>query len=431
MNIRTMAAAARDASEHLATTPIETRNAALAAIAKALEAERGSIEEANRADIAAAKQEEVASALLKRLKFDSEKIRDCVGGLISLIGLPDPVGIARERRELSPGLVLVRETCPIGVIGIIFESRPDALVQISSLCLKSGNSCLLKGGSEALRTNRRLYEVICEAAASAGIPDGWIQLLETRGDVNEMLALDETIDLLIPRGSNAFVRYIMGNTKIPVMGHADGLCHVYVDKAADAAMAVDIVEDSKCQYPAVCNATETLLVHDDIAAEFLPKLQSRLAGRGVELLGCERTRKIISCVPATEADWDTEYLDLILSVKIVDGMDEAVRHINEHGSGHTDAIVTSDAAAAESFMNRVDSADVFWNCSTRFADGFRFGLGAEVGISTSKLHARGPVGLEGLMSYKWKLRGQGHIVAPFADGRMKFTHVELPGEPAK
>ncbi len=427
MDIKSMASAARTASEKLATVPIEVRNRALTAIARALEAERISIETANQVDLLAAEKAELAAPLLKRLKFNQAKIADCVGGIESLVGLADPIGIVQKRNELSPGLELTRVTCPLGVVGIIFESRPDALVQISSLCLKSGNACLLKGGSEARRTNRRLYEVIRAASVSAGIPDGWMQLLETREDVSGILAMDETIDLLIPRGSNAFVRYIMDNTRIPVMGHADGLCHVYVDKAADVPMGVDVVADSKCQYPAVCNAAETLLVHADAAASFLPALQKELVLRGVELRGCERTRKLIACTPATDADWDTEYLDLVLSVKVVDDMDEAIRHINTHGSGHTDAIITADAVAAEEFMNRVDSADVFWNCSTRFADGFRFGLGAEVGISTSKLHARGPVGLEGLMSYKWKLRGHGQTVAPFASGSVKFTHVDLQG----
>ncbi|MGI5868138.1 MAG: glutamate-5-semialdehyde dehydrogenase [Kiritimatiellia bacterium] len=428
MNIKTLASEARAASVTMATLPLETRNAALLAIARALEAETASIEAANQEDIAAAQRDDLAPALLKRLAFGAGKIADSVAGLESLERLPDPVGRVHERRELAPGLELSRVSCPIGVVGIIFESRPDALVQISALCLKSGNCCLLKGGREAIRTNRRLFETIRAAAAAAGVPDGWIQLLETREDVGAMLALDESIDLLIPRGSNAFVRYIMDNTRIPVMGHADGICHVYVDKGADLAMAVDVVEDAKCQYPAVCNAVETLLVHADVAAAFLPALAERLARRGVRLLGCERARGFIACEPATEADWDAEYLDLVLGVKVVDGFDAAVRHINAHGSGHTDAIVTQDAAAAEAFMDRVDSADVFWNCSTRFADGFRFGLGAEVGISTSKLHSRGPVGLDGLMSYKWKLRGGGHVVTPFAEGRSTFTHVELPVE---
>ncbi len=427
MDITSMAAAAREASETLAAVPIEVRNRALISIARALESEHISIETANQEDVFVAEKAALAPALLKRLKFDRAKITDCVSGIESLVGLADPMGLVQKRTELAPGLELTRVSCPLGVVGIIFESRPDALVQISALCLKSGNSCLLKGGSEALRTNRRLYEVILQASVSAGIPEGWMQLLETREEVGSMLAMDEYIDLLIPRGSNAFVRYIMDHTRIPVMGHADGICHVYVDARADVQMAVDIVIDSKCQYPAVCNAVETLLVHADLANSFLPALQKTLVSRGVELRGCERTCKLIACIPATDADWDTEYLELILSIKVVDDLDAAIRHINHHGSGHTDAIVTADAEAAETFMKRVDSADVFWNCSTRFADGFRFGLGAEVGISTSKLHARGPVGLEGLMSYKWKLRGHGQTLTPFAEGRMKFTHVELQG----
>ena len=419
-----MAAEARDASEKLAGTSGEARNAALKAIAAALEAESETIVAANKEDLEAANASGLAAPLLKRLKFDNAKLADCTDGIASLIKLADPMGVVQKRTELSPGLELARVACPIGVVGIIFESRPDALVQISALCLKSGNACLLKGGSEALRTNRRLFEVIRAAAASAGMPDGWMQLLETRDDVGAMLGMDDYIDLLIPRGSNEFVRYIMDNTRIAVMGHADGICHIYVDAAADIEMAVDIVEDAKCQYPAVCNAVETLLVHSAVAAEFLPALKKRLEGRGVELRGCGKTRVHIECKPAGEADWGEEYLDLVLAIKVVDGMSEAIAHINRYGSGHTDAIVTSDCGAAEEFMDRVDSASAFWNCSTRFADGFRYGLGAEVGISTSKLHARGPVGLDGLMSYKWKLRGSGQTVAPFADGREKFTHVE-------
>ena len=328
-------------------------------------------------------------------------------------------------------------------------------MQISALCLKSGNACLLKGGREALRTNRVLAAIVREAAASAGVPDGWIQLLETRDEVAEMLALDDLVDLVIPRGSNEFVRHIMATSRIPVMGHAAGICHVYVDRDADPAMALAIAEDAKCQYPAVCNACETLLVHADIAPTFLPELAERLAARGVELRGCERTRAILEsasakkdaaavsphlppsargdaaerqggvCLPATDADWDAEYLDLVLAIRVVDSLDEAIAHIHRHGSGHTESIVTADAAAAERFLDEVDSADVFWNASTRFADGFRFGLGAEVGISTSKLHARGPVGLDGLLSTKWKLRGHGQTVAPYADGTRAFTHRPL------
>lgn len=300
---------------------------------------------------------------------------------------------------------------PDWVIGVIFESRPDALVQISTLCLKSGNAVLLKGGREAIRTNRILTELIQKATLEADIPQGWISLLESRDDVNQMLKLDKYIDLIIPRGSNEFVRYIMENSRIPVLGHADGICHCYVDSDADIKMAVDIVNDAKTQYVAVCNATETLLVHSAIASRFLPELKRKLDESNVELRGCERTQRIIEVKPASEEDWRTEYLDYILSVKIVDSIDEAIEHINTYGSGHTDAIITDNRGHAEKFMDLVDSGNVFWNCSTRFSDGFRYGFGAEVGISTSKIHARGPVGLDGLTIYKYKLIGKGHIVA--------------------
>jgi len=345
-----------------------------------------------------------------------------IAGIQSLIALPDPVGEIRSATELDEGLELYRVTCPIGVIGVIFESRPDALVQISSLCLKSGNAVLLKGGSEASETNRALAQVISEATDAAGIPNGWLQLLETRADVGELLKLDDLVDLLIPRGSNEFVRYIMENSNIPVLGHADGICHVYVDADADVDMAVDVTVDSKCQYVAVCNAAETLLVHEGIAATFLPQVAARLAEHNVDLFGCERTCAIIDCSPASEEDWRTEYLDYRLAIRVVSDSDAAIAHINTYGSGHTDAIVTSSAKTAERFMALVDSGDVFWNCSTRFSDGFRYGLGAEVGISTNKIHARGPVGLDGLLIYKWLLKGNGQTVGPYADGSKEFTH---------
>jgi glutamate-5-semialdehyde dehydrogenase len=317
-------------------------------------------------------------------------------------------------------------SCPIGVIGVVFESRPDALVQISTLCLKSGNSVLLKGGSEAANTNRILTETIAEASENAGLPAGWIQLLETRQDVAEMLALEEHIDLIIPRGSNEFVRYIMSNTNIPVLGHADGICHVYVAGDADPEMAVNVTVDSKCQYVAVCNAAETLLVDAAIAETFLPKVKAALEQNGVEIRGCEKTASIIDVKPATEDDWSTEYLDYILSIKVVDDLEAAIDHINRYGSGHTDSIVTADKGKAERFMSLVDSGNVFWNCSTRFSDGFRYNLGAEVGISTNKIHARGPVGLEGLLIYKWQLSGTGQIVADYSGpNAKKFTHKNM------
>jgi len=422
IDIPTAARQARTAAHSLAVAAGDMKNAALAAIADALWQKRAAIEAANREDLQRSEAENLAAPLLKRLVFDEAKIADSVQGLRALIGLPEPVGRVLEETELDEGLMLSRITCPIGVIGVIFESRPDALVQISALCLKSGNAVLLKGGSEAARTNRILADIIAAATVAAGVAPGWIHLLETRDDVAEMLKLDDLIDLVIPRGSNEFVRYIMDTSRIPVMGHADGICHLYIDAAADAAMALEVTEDSKCQYVAVCNALETLLVHAAAAPVFLPRLHERLAQRGVELRGCERTRKLIPVAAATDADWSTEYLDLVLAIRVVDSLDEAVTHINRYGSGHTDGIVTGDAAAAEKFLNAVDSGSVFWNASTRFADGFRYGLGAEVGISTSKLHARGPVGLDGLLSYKWQLRGSGQTVAPYAGGQRKFTH---------
>jgi glutamate-5-semialdehyde dehydrogenase len=333
------------------------------------------------------------------------------------------VGVILRGMELDKGLELYKVSCPIGVIGVIFESRPDALVQISALCLKSGNAALLKGGSEAAETNRVLAGIICEATEKAGIPGGWLSLMETRTDVGEMLGLDDYIDLIVPRGSNEFVRHIMENTQIPVMGHADGICHIYVDKEADLNMAEKICVDSKCQYVAVCNAAETILVHKDVAKDFLPKIKIALDDKNVEIRGCNLTRGVIEVKEAVEQDWKTEYLDLIVSVKVVDSLEDAISHINSYGSGHTDVIVTADKQRGIQFMDLVDSADVFLNCSSRFSDGFRFGLGAEVGISTEKIHARGPVGMEGLLIYKWRLFGDGHVVADYSGPEGKsFKH---------
>ena len=426
MNMTEIAAVAKSASILLAAAKTETKDRALAHVARALRDNGAKIVAANKQDLAEAQKNKLAAPLLKRLKFDEEKIGQVVTGIESLISLEDPVGKTLAATELDAGLELYKVSCPIGVIGVVFESRPDALVQISTLCLKSGNAVLLKGGSEATRTNRILTETIAEASEKAGLPKGWIQLLETREDVAEMLALDEYIDLVIPRGSNEFVRYIMNNTNIPVLGHAEGLCHVYVDGDADVEMAVNIAVDSKCQYIAVCNAAETLLVDSAIAERFLPKVKAALEEKGVELRGCKETAAIIDVKPAAETDWSTEYLDYILSIKLVDGLDEAIGHINRYGSKHTDAIVTADKEKAERFMALVDSANVFWNCSTRFSDGFRYGLGAEVGISTSKIHARGPVGLDGLAIYKWKLYGKGQIVSDYVGlNARKFTHKKL------
>lgn len=425
MGIAESSQQAKAASIRLAAAKTELKNEALGQMAQALRARSDEIVKANQADLAKAAAENLAAPLLKRLKFDEKKIAEVCEGLESLIGLDDPVGQTLSATELDKGLELYKVSCPIGVIGVVFESRPDALVQISSLCLKSGNAVLLKGGSEAENTNKILAEIINDATEAAGIPVGWLALLHTRDDVAAMLTCDKYIDLIIPRGSNEFVRYIMDNTNIPVLGHADGICHVYVDGAADVSMASDIVVDSKCQYVAVCNAAETVLVDGTIADEFLGVMKASLEEKGVEIRGCERTRRIIDVKAADDADWATEYLDLIVSVKVVDGIGQAIDHINRYGSGHTDAIVTGDKAKAAEFMELVDSADVLWNCSTRFADGFRFGLGAEVGISTNKIHARGPVGLEGLLIYKWKLIGTGNCVADYSSGAKKYTHKKL------
>lgn len=426
MQTALLAATAKKASSILGSLDTGAKNAALKEIRAALEAARVRLAEANGEDLRAAEKTGLDAPLLKRLRFDEAKLREVLAGIESLEKLPDPSGRVLSARELDEGLCLYQVSCPIGVIGVIFESRPDALVQISTLCLKSGNAVILKGGSEAARTNKALFEVIRDASARAGLPEGWIGLLETREDVAGLLCLSKDIDLIIPRGSNGFVRHIMKNSLIPVMGHSDGICHIFIDRDADPGMAEKILLDAKTQYVAACNTVETLLVHREIAPEILPRLCAALEARGVEIRGCPETRNIIPCGSASEGDWDTEYLDLILSIKISASLDEAIGHINAHGSRHTDAIITRDARAAARFMDMVDSADVFWNASTRFADGYRYGLGAEVGISTAKIHSRGPVGLEGLVIYKWRLYGDGHIVADYGQGGKAFTHKDLP-----
>jgi glutamate-5-semialdehyde dehydrogenase len=416
-----MAASARLASRKLATTSTATRDGALAAVAAALEAQRARILAANEADLRAAQEMvakgELGEPLLKRLSLAGRKFDSTVEMVRSVAAQPEPLGHTQRALAIAEGLKLYRVSVPIGVLGVIFESRPDALVQIAALCLKSGNAVLLKGGREAAQSNAVLAEVIGEASIEAGMPAGWIALLETREEVTDLLALDHDVDLIIPRGSNEFVQYIMRNTRIPVMGHADGICHVYVDAAAELDKALRITVDAKTQYVGVCNAAETLLVHRAIAGEFLPRAAQALLQKGVELRGdpraIELSRTAGRMLAATEEDWRTEYLDYVLSIKVVDSLDEAVEHINRYGSHHTDAIVTQDREAAKQFLSAVDSSSVLHNASTRFADGFRYGLGAEVGISTGRLHSRGPVGLEGLTIYKYILEGDGHTVEDF------------------
>ena len=425
MDIKTQAEKMKLDSSKMSALTFEDRNKALIAIADAIMANKENIKKANETDLEKAKEDGIAAPILKRLKFNEDKINDVVKGIRDLIALPDPLGKVQMKRELDTDLLLIRESCPIGVIGVIFESRPDAMVQISTLCIKSGNCAILKGGSEAMNTNKIVFDTIYNAAIEAGLPENCMMQVEAREEINELLACHESVDLLIPRGSNAFVQYIMSNTKIPVMGHADGICHIYADKNLDIDKAVKVIIDSKTQYTAVCNATETLLVHKDIVNELMPKLNEAFKAKSVEVRCTDEIRKVIDCEEATEEDFKTEYLDLIISVKTVNDIDEAINHINKYGSHHTDCIITEDNKAAEKFMQYVDSAGVYQNCSTRFADGYRYGFGAEVGISTSKLHARGPVGLEGLCTYKYKLFGNGNVVADYADGKRNFKFKDL------
>ncbi len=415
------AAKAREASYSMAVLTREQKDSALKAIADALNSEKDRIIAANAEDLANAEAADLEKPLIKRLKFADAKIADVTDGILSLMTLEDPVGKQTLHTTLDDGLELYRVTCPIGVIGVIFESRPDALVQIATLCLKSGNAVFLKGGSEAANTNKVLSEVIYEAGVKAGLPEGWLNLLTTRAEISDMLKLDEYIDLIIPRGSNAFVQYIMQNTNIAVLGHADGVCHTYINEKADPATALKVAVDAKTQYVSVCNATETFLVDEALKDTLLKDLVKTLRDAGVTIYGDDYVAEAFGAEKVTE--WHHEYLDMKCSVKVVSGIDEAIAHINRYGSGHTDAIITEDKAAADRFMLGVDSGSVLVNCSTRFADGFRYGFGAEVGISTSKIHARGPVGLEGLVSYKYKLLGNGDIVGDYASGAKKFKHI--------
>ncbi|MBO4364901.1 MAG: glutamate-5-semialdehyde dehydrogenase [Eggerthellaceae bacterium] len=425
MGIREEARNMKLASPVLAATTGELRNAALELVAQRLRENEAAIFEANDQDMAAAAEAGVAAPVMKRLKFDEAKLADCIAGIHQLISLPDPVGATQLARELSEGLDLYRVSCPIGVIGVIFEARPDALVQISTLCLKSGNCAILKGGRETARTNRALFDVIKGAAVEAGLPEQCLLQAEAHSEINELLDCHEDVDLLIPRGSNEFVSYIMNNTKIPVMGHADGICHIYVDTSADQDAALPVLVDAKTQYTAACNAVETVLVNRAIAGEFLPKLAAAFADAGVTVHGDDEVAAIVDCQPLPEDGFAHEYLSLDATITLVDDVEQAIEHINRYGSHHTDAILAEDDAVAERFMQMVDSAGVYRNCSTRFADGFRYGFGAEVGISTGKIHARGPVGLEGLVTYKYKLYGHGDIVGDFASGKRAFTHRDL------
>jgi len=432
-NVAQVARRAREAARALARLSLEARNEVLLAAAEAIDANKEKILAANELDVRAADAEVAAGkmspAMLKRLRTSEQGVGQMATQVREVAGLPDPLGRRLSATELDEGLVLYKESCPLGVVGIVFEARPEVVPQVGSLALKSGNALIMKGGSEAAHSNEALVSVWRECLGRfPGVPQDSLNLLQTRADVLELLALDHDVDLIIPRGSKSLVDFISKNSRIPVLGHGEGICHVYVDRAADLQKAVDVTYDAKVQYPAVCNAAETLLVDEAIAREFLPAVVEKLKSAHVEIRGDRKTMALLpnaGVVPATEADWSTEYSDLVLSVKIVSGLDEAIDHINHYGSRHTESIITEDSAAAARFMTEVDAAGVFQNASTRFADGYRYGFGAELGISNSKLHARGPMGLEGLTTYKFKLFGNGHTVAEYARGEKKFTHRPL------
>ena len=404
----------------------DMRNTCLKNIIENLKKDKEHILAENNRDIENARLENISSSILSRLLFDEHKMDTVIAGINDLIKMPDPIGKITLKRELDKGLVLTRTTTPIGVIGVIFEARPDALVQIASLCIKSGNAAILKGGSEALLTNRALFESIKRAVKDSNLPEYALVQLEARSDVSELLSCYEYVDLLIPRGSNSFVKYIMDNTNIPVMGHADGICHTYVDEDFDLDKSVRILVDAKTQYPSACNTTETILVHKNAVDKLFPRLNKAFNDAKIKVFAHKNIiDKFDNATLATDNSFHTEYLEKTVNVKTVDDIDEAINHINTYGSHHTDAILTNIDSNADYFMNRVDSANVYKNCSTRFADGFRYGFGAEVGISTGKLHARGPVGLEGLCTYKYKLYGNGDIVADYADGKKEFHFKDL------
>ncbi|WP_404784812.1 glutamate-5-semialdehyde dehydrogenase [Altericista sp. CCNU0014] len=426
MSLIEQAQRTRLAAQGLATQTTAVKNQALEAIAQALESSSPEIVAANVRDCELAQANGLASALYARLKLDAGKLAAAIAGVRSVAALADPVGAVQIHRELDRGLVLKRVSCPLGVLGIIFEARPDAVMQISSLAIKSGNGVLLKGGQEALHTCQALVKAIQAGLAQTPIDPAAVALLTSREETMELLKLDRYVDLIVPRGSNSFVQFVQDNTRIPVLGHAEGICHLYIDRAADLAKTIPIVVDSKTQYPAACNAIETLLVHRDVAAAMLPEVAQALIAKGVALRGDAETQAIVAVEAATAEDWATEYGELILSIRVVESLDAAIAHINTYGSGHTEAIATEDDRAAQTFADLVDAAGVFHNCSTRFADGFRYGFGAEVGISTQQMPPRGPVGLEGLVTYKYRLQGQGHIVETYSGQNARaFTHKAL------
>ncbi len=410
----------------MAASSHQTRQNALTAIRSALNDNKDSIFSANTKDLSRANEKGLSDAVKKRLLFNEAKLNDVCAGIDQLIALPDPLGKTDLCRGLDSDLTLKRISVPIGVLGVIFEARPDAMIQIASLCIKSGNCAILKGGSETMETNAAIFSVIHEAALNAGLPELCLFQADSHGQIDELLACDASVDLIIPRGSNSFVKYIMEHTSIPVMGHSDGICHTYIDASADPKKVIPLVKDAKLQYTAACNATETLLIDRGYPKALLDELISSLSEAGITLRGDEEMTGLYdNILPLTDKGYTCEYLEPVLSLKLVDGVNEAVDHINRHGSHHTDCIISEDEGVTDYFMRYVDSAGVYHNASTRFADGFRYGFGAEVGISTGKLHARGPVGLEGLTTYKYLLYGNGNIVGDYSTGKRQFNFKEL------
>ena len=406
---------AKDASLKIADLPTEIKNKALVKIADKIESAKDEIFDANKIDLENAQklvdEGKLSKSTFNRLVFSENKMRDMVAGIRDVANLDDPINKKLLVRELDSDLTLYKVSCPIGVLGIIFEARPDVIAQISSLAIKSANAVILKGGKESINTNKKILEVINSALSEVEeFPQNVVQQIFTHEEVAEMLKCDKYVNLIIPRGSNKLVRFIKDNTRIPVLGHADGICHIFVDKSADLEMAIKVVTDAKTQYPSACNAVETLLIHEDFEGK--DNLLASLQLSDIQLV-------------SEPESWAHEYGDKILAFKTVKNVDEAIEHINTYGSGHTDSIITKNVENAEKFMNKVDSAGVYFNASTRFADGFRYGFGAEVGISTNKTHARGPVGLEGLTIYKYKLIGNGNIVGDYVSGERQFHHRDL------
>jgi glutamate-5-semialdehyde dehydrogenase len=432
--VRAIAEAAKRASRRLATCSAEQRNTAIRAAAELIRETCSQLLEANAEDLAAANimlaRGEMSSATFERLRLTDKKISEMMQSMLAVVELPDPVGRVLQRTELDRSLLLEKITAPLGVLAIIFEARPDAVTQISALGLKSANAVILKPGREVEHTAAALLKIIRQALVNSGLPEDAVTSVTGRQAAQDLLAMSDLVDVVIPRGPKQLVEFVQANTRIPVLGHAEGVCHIYVDVAADAEMALAIIDDAKTDYPAACNAVETVLVHERIAPTFLSRLALRLRSRDVVLRGCERTRAVLANEPVEaldDSEWHREYSELVLAVRIVNSIDDAIEHIHRFGSAHTETIVTKDKIAAERFLAEVDSAGVFHNASTRFADGYRYGFGAEVGISTTKLHARGPVGVDGLTTYKYVVRGSGQVARDYqGPNAKKFTHKRLP-----